>query len=117
GRHIRLAGEDRRPGDRVADDGAVLSPERLAAIASAGVGELRVSRRPRAVVVSTGDELVEPGAALARGQIPDSNALLVSLLAGDAGAVVATDHAVDRPGALSDVIERHRRKTDVIVIT
>ncbi len=117
GRHVRHAGEDRALGALVAAAGTGLDPESLAAIASAGVGELRVSRRPRVGVVSTGDELVDPGEELDRGQIPDSNALLISFLAEDAGAEVSSGHAGDGPGELAAEIERQTTECDVLVMT
>ncbi len=117
GRHIRHVGEDREAGDLVADASTELTPEALAAIASAGLGQVTVSTRPRALVLSTGDELVAPGSSLSRGQIPDSNSLLVSLLAEDAGASVTVGHAGDGPGELEKMIDRHRSGCDVIVMT
>lgn len=117
GRHIRHAGEDRQPGELVAATGSGLTPESLAAIASAGQAEVTVYRRPKVVVISTGDELVAPGAELSRGQIPDSNSLLVSFLAADAGATVTSDHAGDASGELAKTIERVRGQADVIVMT
>lgn len=117
GRHIRHAGEDRQAGDLVVPAGSGLTPETLAAIASAGQAEVRVLRQPKVVVVSTGDELVSPGSGLSRGQIPDSNSLLVTLLAADAGAVVTTDHAGDAPGELAKTIERVSGDADAIVMT
>ena len=117
GRYVRYAGEDRQAGRPVATAGTRLTPESLAAIASAGVATVKTFARPRLAVISTGDELVEPGSALARGQIPDSNRLLISFLAGDEGAEVTTDHAGDRVGELEEVIDRHQPSVDVIVVT
>ena len=116
GRHIRRAGEDRAVGDLVAPAGLELTPESLAAIASAGLGEVSVSRRPRLAVISTGDELIAPGTPARRGQIPDSNGLLISMLAGDAGALPEIDHAGDGPGELAEAIRKHGG-ADVLVLT
>lgn len=117
GRHIRHAGEDRATGDLLAGSGSSLTPESLAAIASAGLGEVTVSRRPRVAVFSTGDELVEPGRELARGQIPDSNALLISFLARDAGAETSIERAGDGPGELEAAINRQTVASDALVMT
>ncbi|MCB0862076.1 MAG: molybdopterin molybdotransferase MoeA [Solirubrobacterales bacterium] len=116
GRHVREAGEDRGEGELVCPAGFELTPESLAGIVSAGVGEVVASRRPRIAVISTGDELVAPGQPLSRGQIPDSNGLLVSMLAGEAGAEVEVDHAGDGAGELPAVLERHRG-VDVLILT
>jgi molybdopterin molybdotransferase len=116
GRHIRRASEDRAEGELVCPAGLELTPESLAGIASAGVGEVIASRRPRVAVISTGDELVAAGRSLSRGQIPDSNGLLVSMLCGEAGAETEVDHAGDGPGELAAALERHR-EADVLVMT
>ena len=73
GNHIRAAGEDLVTGDRVFDTGTVLGPGHLGVLASIGVVVVRVRRRLRVGVLSTGDELHEGPAALAPGQIRDAN--------------------------------------------
>jgi len=117
GTYVRHAGEDRKIDDLIVAAGTEIKPETLAAVVSAGAFEVTVARQPRVVVISTGDELVGPGAELARGQIPDSNALLVSLLAEDAGAVTTTDSAGDTDGELESTINRHLEECDLIVMT
>lgn len=73
GNNIRRADEDIAPGDRLAAAGERVSPALVAALATAGVPEVRVTRRPRAYVLSTGSELRDPGEELGPGQIFDSN--------------------------------------------
>jgi molybdopterin molybdotransferase len=81
GDNLRRAGEDLAPGDELAPAGERVSPALVSALATAGVAEVRVARRPRAYVLSTGSELRDPGEALGPGQIYDSNraALLARL--------------------------------------
>ena len=81
GNHVRRAGDDLVAGDEVFGAGTSLTPAHLGVLASIGATEVEVGRRPRVGVVSTGDELVAPGAALGPGQIRDSNrvALLAAL--------------------------------------
>lgn len=96
--HIRRRGEDARVGDVILPSGVALGAWQLSAIAAAGVAEVEVVRAPRVAVVSTGSELVEPGQALRRGQIPESNSILLSALAAAAGGIVVARESVDDDG-------------------
>ena len=73
GRHVRPAGDDISPGDRVVAAGTVLGPAHLGVLASVGVRRPSVVPRPRVVVLSTGDELVDDDRPLGPGQIRESN--------------------------------------------
>ena len=73
GQNVRPVGEDIRRGDLVLGAGVVLRPARLGLLASVGIGEVVVRRRPRVAIFSTGDELCSIGAELGPGQIYDSN--------------------------------------------
>jgi molybdopterin molybdotransferase len=61
GQHVREAGEDVEAGDVVLRRGTLLGPGQIALLAASGVARLKVVPRPRVVVISTGDELVEVG--------------------------------------------------------
>jgi molybdopterin molybdotransferase len=73
GQNVRPAGEDIRRGDLALEPGTLLRPAQLGLLASLGVGEVTVLRRPRVAIFSTGDELRSIGEELALGQIYDSN--------------------------------------------
>ena len=67
GANVRAAGEDIASGATVAYAGEILSAARLGLIASCGLANVRVARRPRVALLVTGDELVAPGRRLASG--------------------------------------------------
>jgi molybdopterin molybdotransferase len=73
GQNVRPAGEDLKAGEIAIEAGVRLRPAQLGLIASLGISELRVRRRPRVAFFSTGDELVSIGGTLGHGQIYDSN--------------------------------------------
>ena len=90
GEHIRYAGEDIAAGALAFAAGTGLTPAHLAALVALGHADVAVHARPRVGVVTTGDELREPGEEIAPGQIPDSNSMLVTQLAAEAGATSET---------------------------
>jgi molybdopterin molybdotransferase len=73
GQNVRPVGEDIRRGELALEPGALLGPAQLGLLASLGVGEVSVLRRPRVAIFSTGDELRSIGEELGLGQIYDSN--------------------------------------------
>jgi len=85
GANVRHAGEDVRAGETVLEAGRVLRPADVGLIASLGVAMVRVARRPRVAILTTGDELVDVGTALGPGQIVNSNAYTLAAAVDEAG--------------------------------
>ncbi|MDH5632315.1 MAG: molybdopterin molybdotransferase MoeA [Gammaproteobacteria bacterium] len=88
GANIRRAGEDITAGAIILEPGTLLRPQELGLAASVGVAELEVVRRLRVALFATGDELVDPGQALAPGQIYNSNRYTLAGLLRSAGCEV-----------------------------
>jgi molybdopterin molybdotransferase len=114
--NLRHAGEDMRAGTTVLEPGIRIGPAELGVAANAGVASLRCARRPRVVVLATGDELRAPGAPLGPGQIHDSNALTLAALARRAGAEVTHAGEVpDTPQATEAAIRAAFTLADVVI--
>ena len=102
GQNVRSQGQETRAGECVLPAGTRLGPIELGLAASLGAAQLAVRRRLRVAVLSTGDELVEPGQTLGPGQIYNSNRrLLIAWLQRLGCAVVDA-------GILPDDLQRTR---------
>ena len=92
GQNIGRRGADISTGDRVVQRGDHLNASRIGALAAIGCGRVQVFARPRVAVLSTGNEVIEPGTPLAGGQIYDVNRFTLGAVVNEHGGV-----AVPRP--------------------
>lgn len=117
GTYVREAGGDVRAGQVVFDPGLRMGPVHVGVLATLGVVEPLVSRRPRVGVMSTGDELAPPATQdLAPGMIRDSNRPMLVGLLEDAGAeVIDYGRIADDADELRAALGRAAVETDAIV--
>ncbi|MFO8004421.1 gephyrin-like molybdotransferase Glp [Thioalkalivibrio sp.] len=118
GQNIRRRGEDLRAGSVVLERGRRIKAADLGLIASLGIAEIPVFRRPRVVLFSTGDELCPLGNTPRSGQIYDSNRYsLRGLLDGHPVETLDLGIVPDDPQRLRQVLEESSRTADVVIST
>jgi molybdopterin molybdotransferase len=104
--HVGRAGADITAGATVLRAGDLLLPARVGVVAALGLSALEVYARPRVAIVSTGNELVAPGAPLGPGQIYDVNRhTLTAIVAAHGGVPVPLDVAADTLEALDAAVD------------
>jgi molybdopterin molybdotransferase len=113
---IRKRGCDFMAGDPLARAGDVLTPARIGLLAAASIGSVHVHRRPRVIVLPSGDELREPGIPLEGGQIANSAAYAVAALTVQWGAEPDQGEILpDDPELLRRALATADLSADVIV--
>lgn len=118
GLNIHPRGMDSRRGNPLLPAGTVLGPAEIAVLASHGHTHAAVSPNPRIMVISTGDELVEPGEPLSPWQIYRSNVYAVlSVLQRRGLTHLAQDHLPDDPAILRTRLEAHLSAHDVLILS
>lgn len=118
GDNIRAKGQDVRQGERVLIAGTRLRAQETGLLASLGISHVPVRRTLRVGVLTSGDELVEPGQALGPGQIYNSNhATLAGLLAAWGMNLVDLGRVPDRPEAIADRLREGTNRVDIVVTT
>jgi len=116
GSNVRHRGEDVRAGAVVLSVGSVLRPQEIGVAASLGLAQLLVRQKPRVAILSTGDEVAEPGTDRKPGQIFDSNRFSLRGLVEAAGAEVVDDGIVpDRFDELHLRLLRAAEHADVVL--
>ena len=118
GENIRQTGEDVQQGEIVIEAGARLSPADLGVLASLGLSQLQVKRKPVVAFFSTGDELVSVGTPLEPGKIYDSNRYsLYGMLSDMAVDIIDLGVVRDDLDSMCEVLEQASTQADLIIST
>jgi molybdopterin molybdotransferase len=115
GQNVRAAGADIAAGALLLEPGRELTPWDLGLAAGFGRAQLAVGRRPVAIVISTGDELLEPGEPERPGAIRDSNRPMLTALLEAAGARVLRGQRLgDDPGRVAAALRAALDEAEVV---
>lgn len=117
GANARHAGEDVAAGSKVLSTGARLRPQDMAALASFGIGRVTVHARLRVAILSTGNELLEPGSDIATGQVYDSNRAMLRALTATLPCVITDLGILPDDAALIEHTLAQAAKTHDVILT
>jgi molybdopterin molybdotransferase len=116
--NVHRRGSDSRQGALLLETGTLLRAPEVAVAASAGMARVRVSSQPAVMVISTGDELVEPGDPIADYQVRRSNAYAVAATLRRRGfSRVGDDHVLDDEAMLRERLTLHLTTHEVLVLS
>ncbi|OLS15122.1 MAG: molybdenum cofactor synthesis domain-containing protein [Promethearchaeota archaeon CR_4] len=112
------AGKDIRAGEDILPVGIFLTSERLGVLSAIGMKEVRVFRKPRAGVISTGNEVIPSGSAMQPGKIYDINTVTLMNHLEAAGAIV-TNYGIipDNKERLTRVVEEAIATQDIVILS
>jgi molybdopterin molybdotransferase len=118
GTFVRPAGSDLRAGETALAAGTFLGPAQLGLLAALGIPDVTVYKAVTVLLVTTGDEVVEPGQELPAGKIYDSNGTLLEAAMREAGLQVRrAGIATDNPDRLRTLLRAEGAEVDLIVTT
>ena len=118
GENVVQVGEDVRAGEAVVPGGVLLRPQDIGGLVALGLIQVKVRRRPRVAIISTGDEVIPPDLTPESGQVRDINTYTVAALVEQAGGmpcplgVVKDDYEAQRQAAVEGLSQ-----ADVLVFS
>jgi molybdopterin molybdotransferase len=118
GENVLAEGEDVTAGEIVLAAGTRLRAQEIGGLMALGITEIQVRKRPRVGILSTGDEVITPGATPLPGQIRDVNSYTLSaLVTRFGGEPIRRGIVPDTYEALQDAVRQAHREDDVVIVT
>ncbi|MCS7385367.1 MAG: molybdopterin biosynthesis protein [archaeon GB-1867-005] len=118
GAHIVHAGSDLMIGEKILRKGTILTPREIGVIAAVGIDKVRVYKKPKIAIISTGSELVTPGASLPPYKVYDVNTYSIAAGVNEAGGEpIAVGIVSDNISEIRKTIENAIKKFDLVIIS
>ncbi len=117
GQNIHRKGTDRKKGDLLIPSGRLISPSEIGVFASAGKTHVRVSRFPKTIIISTGNELIEIDEEPLPHQVRMSNAYQIQAALLQLKINAARSHLQDDNDSITKALERYIKEYDIIILS
>lgn len=115
--HVRAVGEDVVAGELIVPARHQLKPADLGALLAGGISEIKVLARPKAAIIPSGSELVDPGDSREKGEVPDFNSTVIAAYLQEWGAEAVISPIVpDDPGKIGKVLTAALKDSDLVII-
>lgn len=118
GENIIFTGDDVKLGERVLQKGRIIRSQDIGVLCASGISHVKVSKKPRVAVISTGDEIVDPFGAVAPGQVRDINTYTLSAMVQELGGEVTESIVVkDDYNLIRNTVEEASKGSHIVVIS
>src|ERR1700720_958540 len=118
GQFVSYAGSDIARGEALLRAGTMIGSREIGMLAACGIAEVAVARKPRVAVISTGDELIQPGRPLAPAEIYDTNgAIVTAAISENGGEAVFLGAVADDEEQLEAVMRKALEASDMLVLS
>jgi len=118
GENIIFKGDDVKQEEKVLTKGRLIRSQDIGVLCAAGISHVKVSKRPRVVVISTGDEIVDPFGQVRLGQVRDINTYTLSAMVQELGGEVTKSIVVkDDYDLIRNTVYEASKDNDIVVIS